>query len=135
RRVTGFDQRLKAGADQLNQAAAENRLLTEEVGLALFLEGRLDNAGATAADGGGVGKRDVKRIARGVLMDRNEAGHAAATEIFTADRVAGALRRDHENVHIGARHDKVEVDVEAMREDKRRAFLHVRRELLFIDVR
>ena len=41
--VAGLDQGLEAGLDQLGGAAAEHRLLAEEVGLALVLEGRLDD--------------------------------------------------------------------------------------------
>ena len=37
-RVAGLDQRLVAGADELGEAAAEHRLLAEEIGLGLFLE-------------------------------------------------------------------------------------------------
>ena len=48
--VAGLDQRLEAGLDQLGRAAAEHRLLAEQVGLALVLEGRLDDPGAAAAD-------------------------------------------------------------------------------------
>jgi hypothetical protein len=36
RRVAGFDQRFETGADQFDQAAAENNLLAEQVGFALF---------------------------------------------------------------------------------------------------
>ena len=57
--VAGLDQGLVAALDQLDQAAAEHDLLAEQVGLALFLEGGLDDAGAAAADGGGVGQAEV----------------------------------------------------------------------------
>jgi hypothetical protein len=59
RRVTGFHQRFETGADQLDQAAAQNNLLAEQVGFALFLEGGLDDAGAAAADAAGVGQRQI----------------------------------------------------------------------------
>ena len=63
-RISGLDQRLEAGADELDEAAAEHDLLAEEIGLALFLEGRLDDAGAAAAIGGGIGQAEVMRVAR-----------------------------------------------------------------------
>src|SRR3546814_6489297 len=44
-----------------SDAAAEHGLLAEQVGLALFLEGGLDHAGAAAADRRGVGQADLER--------------------------------------------------------------------------
>ena len=133
-RVARLDQGLEAGLDELDEAAAEHHLLAEQVGLALLLEGGLDDAGAAAADGGGVGEAEVVRVAGGVLRDGDEAGHAAAALVLGAHRVARALRRDHQHVEVLARLDQVEVDVEAVREHQRRALLHVRRELVAVDV-
>ena len=70
---------------------------------------------------GGVGQREVERVARRVLVDGDQARHAAAVLILAAHRVAGALRRDHDHVEVGPRLDQVEVDVEAVREGERRA--------------
>ena len=67
-------------------------------------------------------------------MDRDQAGHAAALEIFAAHGVAGALRRDHQHVEVGARIDQVEMHVEAVGEQQRRALLHVVVQMLAIDV-
>ena len=68
-------------------------------------------------------------------MDRDQARHAASLEIFRAHRVAGALGGDHQHVEIGARLDEIEVHVEAVREQQRRALLHVGREFVAVDVR
>ena len=54
--VSRLDQRLEAGLDELGGAAAEHRLLAEQVGLGLVLEGGLDHAGAHAADALRVGE-------------------------------------------------------------------------------
>jgi hypothetical protein len=67
--VAGLDQRLEARLDEVGKAAAQHRLLAEQVGLALFLEVGLDDAGTTAADARCIGERDVMRIAGRVLMD------------------------------------------------------------------
>ena len=48
--IAGFNQHLKAAAHQVDDAAAEDGLLTEEVGLGLVVEGRLHHAGTRAAD-------------------------------------------------------------------------------------
>ena len=68
------------------------------------------------------------------LCDRDQAGHAAAALVFRAHGVAGALRRDHQHVEIGARVEQVEVHVEAVGEHQRRALLHVVVQVLAVDV-
>jgi hypothetical protein len=70
---------------------------------------------------------------RGVLLDRDQAGHAAAALVFRAHRVAGALGRDHEDVQVAARLDQVEVDVEAVSKGDRRAVLHVGRQVIPVE--
>ena len=60
-------------------------------------------------------------------------GDAGAAHIFGAHRVAGALRRHHADVHVGARLDQVEMDVEAVGEEQRRALLHVGLKVLLPD--
>ena len=125
RRVTGFDEGFVAGHDEVRQTAAQHRLLAEQIGFALFLEGRLDDAGAAAADRRGVAQRDFEGVARGVLVDRDQARHTGAALIFGAHRVARALRRDHEDVEVGTRFDQLEVDVETVRERQRRTFFEV----------
>ena len=82
----------------------------------------------------GVGEAEIVRVAAGVLVDGDQARHAAAALVFGAHGVAGALGRDHQHVEIGARLDQVEMDVEAVREHQRRALLHVGRELVAVDV-
>ena len=74
------------------------------------------------------------RIARRVLVDRDQAGHAGAARIFRTHGVAGALRRDHQHVEIGTRIDQVKMHVEAVREQQGRALLHVAVQALAIDV-
>ena len=73
-------------------------------------------------------------LPRLVLMDGDEARHAAALLVFAAHGVARAFRRDHADVEIGARLDQVEVDVEAVREHQRRALLHVGLKVVLVDV-
>ena len=54
--VAGLDQGLEAHLDQGADAAAEDDLLAEQVGLGLLGEGRLEDAAAGAADPLGVGQ-------------------------------------------------------------------------------
>ena len=100
--VAGFDQRFPSGLDQRARAAAEHGLLAEEIGLRLFLEGGLDHAGFRAADGVRVGKRAIKGVARGVLMHREQARHAAARFVLAPHQISRALRRHHGHVDISS---------------------------------
>ena len=63
-----------------------------------------------------------------------QARHAAAALILGAHGVAGALRRDHADVEVGARLDQAEMHVEAVREHERRALLHVGVQVVAVDV-
>src|SRR5579863_4232712 len=67
-------------------------------------------------------------------MHRDQAGHAAALEIFAAHGVAGTLGRHHQHVEIGARFDQFEMDVEAMGEQQGRALLHVLFQFVLPDI-
>ena len=66
-------------------------------------------------------------------MHGDQAGDAAALQIFAAHGVAGALRRDHRHVEILARLDQVEVDVEAVGEQQGRALLEIGGKVIRVD--
>src|SRR3546814_17786330 len=68
--VASLDEGLEASLHEGGEAAAEHHLLAEEIGLGLLREGRLEHAGAGAADGVGVGHREVARLAGGVQIGR-----------------------------------------------------------------
>src|SRR3546814_14535858 len=90
--VAGLDQRLVAGGDQRGEAAAQHNLLAEQIGLARFLDGRLDDAGAAAADGAGVGVTDIESGAGRMLMHRDKDRYAAALLVLPPDGLAGTVR-------------------------------------------
>ncbi len=96
--ITGLGKNFEASLDEGSGAAAENGLLAEEVGLGLFGEGGLENTGAGAADALGVAERELKRLARGVLLDGNQSGNAAAFGEDLADAVAGSLGSDQRDI-------------------------------------
>src|SRR5215831_13337893 len=133
-RIAGLDQRLVAGFHQLDQAAAQHRLLTEQVGLACLLEGGLDNAGAAAADRGRIGQAEIVGVAGHVPVDRNQARHPRAALIFRAHGVARPLGGDHQHIDVGARLDEVEMHVEAVGEQERSAVLQVGAQVVAVDV-
>ena len=126
----GPDERVEPGLDQLGDAAAEHGLLAEQVGLGLLGERGLEHACPGGADALGVGEAERERVARGVLLDGDQRGHAAALVELAADEVAGALRRDHDDVHVGGRLDEAVADVQAVREEQRVALDERRRDRL-----
>ena len=128
--IAGLDQRLEALDDELGRPAAEHGLLAEQIGLGLLGEGRLEHAAARAADAVRVGEGPGVRLAGRVLRDGDEAGHAAALLVLPAHQVAGSLRGDQHHVQVLARLDLLEMDVEAVREEQRRARLQRRLDAL-----
>ena len=127
--VAGLDERLEAELDQLRDAAAEHRLLTEEVGLGLLLECRLDHARACGAERGAVGERELACASARILRDRDDRGRAVALFVEPPHDVPRTLRRDHDHVVPGRRGDAPVVDVEAVGEEQRRPRREVRRDL------
>ncbi len=116
RLISRLNQCLEAGANQLAGAAAEDYLLAEEIGLGLFGEVGLDDAGARGADALGVGQRQILGLAAGVLVDGDERGNAASFLVLAAHQMAGALGGDHDHVDVRWRHNLVEVNVKTMGE-------------------
>src|SRR5580704_45947 len=123
--VAGFHQGLEALHHKLGRPAAQHRLLAEQVGLGLLRERRLDHPAARAADAVGVGERPGVRLAGSVLRDREQTRDARALLVLAAHEVAGPLGRDQHHVEVLARLDLLEVHVEAVREQQRRALLEV----------
>ena len=123
--VTSLDQSLEPGLNERRETTAQHDLLTEQVGLGLFGEGGLDDAGAASADGRGVRQRNGLGVAGRVLFDGDESRNAAALGVGAAHEVAGTLRRDHDHVDTLRRTNALEADVEAVREGERLAGLHV----------
>ena len=129
-RVAGLDERLEPGLDQLGEPAAEHGLLAEEVGLGLLREGRLEDPGASAADAGGVGERDLAGVAGRVLGDRDQRRGAVALLVEPPHDVPGPLRRDHDDVDALGEVDPPVVNREAVGEEHGRAGLEVRGDLV-----
>src|SRR5262245_12144170 len=133
-RVAPLHQGLVAGADQLGEAAAQDRLLAEEIRLGLLLEGRLERGGARAADALRPGERELERVAGRVLLDGDQTGDAAALLVLAAHQVTWPLRGHHEHVDVGRRHHLLEVDVEAVAEGQVLAGGQPGRDLLLVDL-
>ncbi len=84
RLIAGFHQRLEPGLDQLGNAAAQHGLLAEEIGLGLFFEGSLDDAGPGAADALGICQRLFLGFAGSILVDRDDGRRAVLLDIKLA---------------------------------------------------
>jgi hypothetical protein len=98
--VAGLDERLERRLDEGRDAAAEERLLAEQVGLGLLREGRLEDAGPGRSDPAGVREDACPGRPGRVVLDREERRHAAALLVDRAEEVARALRRDHPDVDV-----------------------------------
>ena len=59
--VSGFDKRIKASFDQLGNATAQHRLLSEQVGFGLSRNCGWDHASSRASDRFGISQPDRKR--------------------------------------------------------------------------
>ncbi len=133
--VARLDEDVEAGLDELLGATAEHGLLTEQVGLGLFLEVRLDDAGAGSADALRVGQSQGLALALRVLVDGDERGHALAVDELAAHQVAGALGGNHADGDELRSLDQAEVDVQAVAEEQRVAVLQVRLDVVLEDRR
>ena len=118
----------------MGDAATQDSLLAEQVGLGLFGEGRLDDAGAGAADGLRVGQDEIPGLAGGVHLNGDDVRGALALGVGLTDLVAGALGGDHDDVVALGDLDVAVADVEAVREEKGGAFLQVGGNLLGVHV-
>ena len=133
RLVSGFHQGVEAGLHQVADTAAKDSLLAEQVGLGLLFEGGLEHSGHRRPDAPGVGQRPGARLAGGVLVDREQRRHADPFLEHPPDDVAGALGGHHGDIHLVARHDLAEVNVEAVGEHQGAARLQVRLDRLVVE--
>ena len=131
--VASLGQGLETGLDHLDEAAAEHGLFAKEVLLGLILEGRLDDAGASAAQAPSVGKGDIPGVTGGVLVHAGQVGHTGALGVLTTNDVAGALGGDHDDVDVLGSLDVAKVDVETVSEAQGVARLQVGLHELLVD--
>ena len=97
-------------------------MLSEKVGFGLALKRRFKHARSRTSDTERVSKRYFLRLARCVLVNCDEAGHALALDVLAAYRMSGTFGRYHKDVYVFGRNYLFEVNVEAVRECERFAF-------------
>ncbi len=89
---------------------------------------------AGPADAACPGEADVAGFAGGVLMDGQQARHAAAAFEFAANQMARALGGDHQHIDVLRRDDRLEMDVEAVRGAEGFAGFQMRGDALVINL-
>ena len=132
--ITRLNEGLEACLHKSGNAAAQNCLLTEEIGLCLGLIGSLKKSGACSADGKTVCQRKILCLAGVILLHSDQARSTLSCNIFGTDRMAGCLRSDHGNVNILRRNDAAVMDVEAMSEHEHIAFFQVRLDIFAVQL-
>src|SRR3546814_19847338 len=76
--------------------------LAEQIGFAFLAEVGFDDPRPAAADAAGISERDIMRVAAGILIDCDQARHAAAADIFAAHGMARTLGGDYDDIDVGA---------------------------------
>ena len=132
RLVAGLGQHVEAEVAQVVDAAHEDVLLTEQIGLGLLGEGGLDGACTQSAQSLGVSQGDVPSVVTWILLNGHDDRDATAGGVLTTHDVARALRSDHEHRVILGRLDVAVVDVEAVSEGQGSARLQVRLDVLLV---
>ena len=136
RLVARLDERLESGLDERADAAAQHRLLAEQIGFGFFGERRLDDARARDADALGVRQR--QRAAPGRWRpdgSANSAGVPAPSTYSSRTRWPGDFGATIVTSTSGADRDGAEADVEAVREHQHVAGREVRLDRVLVELR
>ena len=110
RSITSLYQCLETSLHQCAYAAAQNRLLTKQVCLSLYLKGGLQDTCPGAADSLTVSQGHIGCLACCILMHGNQTWGSPAPLVLASDRVARSLWRNHGYVNILRRNNLSEMD-------------------------
>ena len=132
--ITRFDEGFETRLDEVADAAAKNGLFAEEVGFGFFFEGRLDDAAASSADSLSISKTNRLFAIAAFVVESDEAGDAAAFDVFGANEVTRTLRSDHDRAIAFGKIELPVMNVEAVRRDDDRVGLEVRTDLFAEDL-
>ena len=127
-----FHKGLESCLHQSSNAAAQDSLLTEQIGFRLGLEGRLKKTSSCSADCKAIGKRQVLCLSGIILLDSDQAWGSSSSLIFRPDRVPRSLRRDHGHIDVCRRNDTAIVNIEPVCKHQHVAFLQVRCDVLLV---
>ena len=134
-RVSGTNERFKAGANQRAGAATEDCLLTKKIGLSLLPKVRFEDAGTGAADSFRPRQSRSLRMPAGILVNRNQPWRAATSQKFPAHHRSETLGRDHHNVDIFPRNDRTIINRKAVGEEQSLARTQIWRDLFCVNGR
>jgi len=126
-------QSFKTGFHKRGNAAAQNALFAEQVGLGFLGEGGFQNAAPAAADGRSVGKGNFFGVARRVVFHGDEAGDAFIFLILASYRVAGAFGGYHNYVHVLWGDDLSVTDIEPVGKAQGHARFQIWRNTALVD--
>ena len=133
--IARLNQRIETCLHQCANTAAEDSLLTEEIGLGLDAIGRLQQTRSRTADCRAVCKSLLQCLARCILLHRNQHRNALAIQELAANRVTRCLRSDHRDIDELRRCDEAKVNVKAMCEHEHVALVEVRLDVLLVHIR
>ena len=132
--VSGFYQGIESGLHQLGYAAAEDGLLTKQVGFGFFFKGGFQDTGSSGSDSRCISQGIILGFAGFILMDSNQAGNALAFQVLASDRMAGPFGGYHDDVQELGRLNLAVMDVEAVGKHQNVAFLHVLSNLTVVNL-
>ena len=134
RAEAGFHQGIVAGADQLAHAADQHRLFAEQIAFGLLFEAAGEDPDAGAANGLGVGERQLLGLVAQRLVNGKERRESAARKVSGAQRAARPFGGNHQDMNVRRRQDFAEVDVQSMGKNQGVARLQVGRNLVNIKI-
>ena len=121
RSITSLGQSFKSSLHQRAYTAAQNRLLTKQVGLSLSPESGLQQPCSCASNSQSISHCQVFCLAGSVLMHCDQAGSSSSSHIFASYSMSGSLGSDHGNIHILRRNDLSKMDSKAVGEHQHHA--------------
>src|ERR1019366_311944 len=130
--ISRLGERVEPSLEERRDAAAEHRLLAEEVGLGLLRECGLEYAGAGATDTTRVCEGALAGEPGGILVHREETGDTLSGDEGATYQVAWSLGRDHADVDTDGRIDERVADVEAVGEHQHLVRVQMRRDRLVV---
>ena len=135
RLIPRLDHHVECCLHELANAATENGLLAEQIGLGLFSKRRFQNSGPATTDALAVRGSHVMGITGRVLMDSDQARHAKAPFEHDAHPVTRGFRGDHYDVDALGRDDLFIEDREAVGKQQGHARFEVRFDIFTVDLR
>ena len=133
--IAGAHERFESSPNELARSTAEHGLFAKEIRFRLLFESCLDHARARATNAFRPSQCRLFRETGEVLMNRDQAGSATASNKFPAHHWSQPFRRDHDNIDILSRNDRSILNGKAVGKEKRFPWPKMRSDLLFVDRR